>query len=93
MKHATSGIKLYSDDKRIYNENINSITFYNQGDVTGIVNGLLRIAPRMTFAISQSDTEIVDVTSYDLSFDLNDPDTTGVNKAMIVLTIKIKKIN
>ena len=67
----------------------NSIMFFNQGNVTALINNALKVAPGSTFSISQVDPSIIDATAYQLRFDLTDAATTGTDQQLLVITTTI----
>lgn len=88
---AFSVLKAYYANQTLETDNINSILFLNQGDVTAVINGALRIRPGLSLANNQSHFDVVDITTYSLVFDPADAFSTGSDQNLLVLTTKIKR--
>lgn len=93
MNSATNDIQQYVKAGNIQSKGCNSIMFFNQGDVTAIVNRVIKIRPGMSFSLNQVDPAIMDQTTYQVMFDLTDAFTTGVDQNLAVITTNIFTVN
>lgn len=82
--------KVFNKDSQINIDDYNGVTFFNQGNVTVVLNGVLKLKPNMQISIKQSDPDVLDITEYYFHFDLTDADTTGTNTSMVIITTNVK---
>lgn len=84
-RYSQTQFKIYSEDKQLNIDGFNSITFYNQGDVTVKINSVIKLKPDMQITIAQADPDVIDKTQYYINFLLSDPDTTGTNMQLATI--------
>lgn len=82
---ANNEIRPYTAAGTIISKGCNAIAFVNQGDITAMINGSLKIAPGATFAIGQTDKLVSDETTYTLNF-VAGIEGEGTNRNLVVIT-------
>jgi len=89
MITATNDIQQYVKAGNINSKGCNSILFFNQGDVTAVINGVIKIRPGMSFSLNQTDSTIQDETTYQVRFDGADSLSTGTDQNLAVISTYI----
>jgi hypothetical protein len=94
---AVNDLQTYSKAGNLKTKGCNSILFFNQGDVTILINNVLRIVPGNSFSINQVMPNVLDETAYMVSFLLTDSATTGTNQQLVTIctfvTFPSQKLN